>query len=532
MGFQSSQLRNVNNAAKQWTNWASVYNHLASEGRIWDFRDLFIAFKLAFGLREAVDAFFNTLSLDEVMDMLDSDWETVTYDLSTNIALLDILGSLILESNFENTSLQHYKTCLKHGEKLVQALINEHPETTKSRPFARWLVAKAVALSCDSHSNPFSDFQFLDQFPGLQIQQGNGVHIPIYVPLRSERPTWQVKEAPPEWKEAIQMALKIATKLGDYETQALCLKYLIIRSQEPRKLLRELSDLQNLIQDDQDSYLRTCLSKLLFITDLDSQRQLAEELFKFRQDKTIINQSLPHNLSLQWARSIILSTLPTTFSETTVMGESSSLSARLPKYIRDFTDVRKTFHTQSRPRDPFLASDAKLRQWPIDNTVDEEIQHGTRIVTDSEFLMRPRVQTLSNDTGNRRVSSYYKPERRYGHPIQHDTRQEVTKKNEETSKQPYSAQTVEKSQTGNQTDDSRALVLLSERPISQDMPRDTAVTIDIPETEITRREVSRGRATTKDDEPFQANGSNTATDNRVTIEEVPEDYEANPRRDI
>ncbi|KAI1643340.1 uncharacterized protein F4817DRAFT_255737 [Daldinia loculata] len=503
LGFQSSQLRDVGNAARQWTDWASVYHHLASEGRVWDFRDLFTTFKLAFGRDGAFDAFFNTWSLDEVMDTLDSDWETVNYDKSTNLALLDILGFLILESDFETTPLKYYKTCLEHGEKLAESLMDEDPETAKSGPFARWLVAKAAVLSCDVHGNPFSSFRFLDSYPGMQIRQGDGVHIPIYVPLRSERPTWKAPEAPPEWKEAVHMALGIAKNLGDYETQSLCLKHLIIRSQEPHMLLGELSDLQNSIQDDQDSYLRTCLSKFLILSDAASQRGLAEDLFRFGQDKTIINQALPiehHNVSLQWARSVILPTLPGTIGGTVTIDKSGSFYAHLPTYIRHFISTRETFHTQSEPTNSFPTRGTKLRQWPIGNIANKEIERSTRLVPESEALVKPRVQTLASDKGGDGLRVHIRS--RYGD----DRQREIDRQNEKISKRSSSARTFDVVQTGNET-------------------------VQTLKTEPAQREVPRG-GTAKKAKPFQTHGLNATTNEAsMTVEEIPEDHGAEPQAD-
>ncbi|KAI1320759.1 hypothetical protein F5Y16DRAFT_389605 [Xylariaceae sp. FL0255] len=93
------------------------------------------------------------------METLDYDSETVGYDESTTLALLDIISFLILESDFEKTSLQYFQTCLKHGERLVASLMDEDSEAMKSRSFARWLVAKAAVISCCTHDHPFSSFK-------------------------------------------------------------------------------------------------------------------------------------------------------------------------------------------------------------------------------------------------------------------------------------------------------------------------------------------------------------------------------------
>ncbi|KAI0197826.1 hypothetical protein F4808DRAFT_463363 [Astrocystis sublimbata] len=488
----STELGSTENLAMNSNDWAMVYHALASEGRVWEFRDIFMAFKQAFGQDRAFDAFFNTESVKEITQTISSDWETVDYDESTNLALLDIASFLILESDFEKTSLQYFQTCLEHGEKLVESLMGENPAAMKSRPFARWLVAKAAVLSCHAHGNPFSSFGFLNAYPGMQLRQGDGVHVPIYVPLQAERPTWKVPPASREWEDAVQMALAIAKDLGDYETQVLCLKHLIVRSQEPHQLLEELSELQNSIQNDQDGYLRTCLSKLLVLEDGDPQRGLAEELFRFGQDKTILNQKLPieyHNLSLQWARSIILPTLPATVGGTITIDKSGPFYARLPTYIRQFIDARETFHSQPKPIAPFPKRKAKPTQWSIETIVGEDIERSARLVPVSEAINKPgisRVRTLPDDAGNSRLVMPAASQSRHGL----DTRREIDRQNEKISRRTVSRSIPRKPppRIYNETVWSE---LRRERPIRRDSYRDGAV--QTPAIEPVRREVSRER---------------------------------------
>ncbi|GAP83909.1 hypothetical protein SAMD00023353_0503280 [Rosellinia necatrix] len=522
LGIQSLQLRDAKNLAKEWTDWATVYHCLASEGRVWDFRDIFTAFKRAFGQDQAFNAFFNTGSVDEIMETLGHDWETGRYDESTNLALLDIISSLILESDFEKTPSQYFQTCLEHGEKLVKPLMSEDPEATKSRPFARWLVAKAAVLSCSAHDNPFSSFRFLDEYPGMQLRQGDGIHVPVYVPLRSERPTWHVPLASREWEDAVRFALTIAKDLADYKTQALCLKHLIVRSQEPQHLLEELSHLQNSIQDDQDGYLRTCLSKLLILTDSDSQRGLAEELFRFGRDEAIINQKLPiehHNLSLQWARNVILPTLPAIAGGNVTVDKSGPFYARLPAYIRQFIDVRETFHSQSKPMNPFPDRNTKLRQWAVDNIVEEEIERSTRLVPEPEAMANPgirRVQTLADDAGSDRRASRYEPA----------TRRKIDKQNENISKRRVSV-AMSSTQPSRLYNDTTRSVSRSEVPSSRDSDVDTneAAVLGPVGHEVPREETSTAEGANANE---TRDPSTDAEDVPVRLDEVSRDQRPGP----
>jgi hypothetical protein len=42
---------------KQWTAWPELYGTLLSQGRIWDFRDIFLAAIRCFGLTQACQQF-------------------------------------------------------------------------------------------------------------------------------------------------------------------------------------------------------------------------------------------------------------------------------------------------------------------------------------------------------------------------------------------------------------------------------------------------------------------------------------------
>jgi hypothetical protein len=74
------------------------------------------------------------------------------------------------------------------------------------------------------------------------------------------------------------MALGLATQMQDYDTQALCLKLLILRSQDPTSLFKQLCQLQNHTQGDSEEHLHTCLASYLIFKDKESQKQLLVEL--------------------------------------------------------------------------------------------------------------------------------------------------------------------------------------------------------------------------------------------------------------
>jgi hypothetical protein len=77
------------------------------------------------------------------------------------------------------------------------------------------------------------------------------------------------------------MALRLATQLQDYVTQVLCLKLLILRSQDATRLFEQLGHLQKSVQEDRDEYLHTCLSNYLVCKAKTSQKRLLAELREF-----------------------------------------------------------------------------------------------------------------------------------------------------------------------------------------------------------------------------------------------------------
>jgi len=310
-----------------------------------------MAFASAHGQAQAYHSFFQTSLQKTALETILSDWEVEEFDESTTLALLEMVSFFVLARDLDrDSSPRAFEPCMEHGTRLVESLIQNSPESLRSRAFSRWLAAKAAIIGSKDRVGPSSPSAFLYGCPGLQIKQGIGVNIPIYVPLCAEKPTWNVPDTTPERNEALAVALRTAKYLQDYETQALCLKHLIMQSKDPRQLLGELCHLQSSVQDDKDGYIRTCLSKFLVCSDANSQGFLAEELTKFDRDQIRIgpNPSPPYtNLTLHWASSTIQASL----SPRPARSDEPPYYNQLPEYIQDFINVRKSFHESLRNPD-------------------------------------------------------------------------------------------------------------------------------------------------------------------------------------
>ena len=276
--FPSTFRDEIVKSLEQWISWSELYQALLSQGRIWDFRDIFLAAIRCFGLPQSCQKFFLTESWRErILD----DWILYERDESTALAQLDILVgiSLYLESlALDRVDMDWLQI---DAQKLVEEIMEKHPQSMKSRTFTRWILMKAagvgVELENDLGTGLQKPFEYLNNYPGL-IFAPRWPSLPIYIPREFETPVWLPPEVSPEKEAPIQMALNLATQLKDYRTQALCLKMLILRSQDPTSLFEQLKHLQKHTQGDNEEYLHTCLASYLICKEKPAQQQLLVEL--------------------------------------------------------------------------------------------------------------------------------------------------------------------------------------------------------------------------------------------------------------
>lgn len=254
-----------------WADWKRLYRQLLSEDRVWDFRDAFLAVSACYGTENALQAF---LEYGSSMKDLLADWQTDSQDESTNLALLDILSLTTIAAGTYTGVHYLAKTSVQLAESIGNSLLNSSPDLVQSRPFLRWVVAKAVVNSGPRNFKYFSDYPGLTIFPAIE-------GVPYYIPVSQENPGWLPLDPTPTSRESLQMALLSSQKMQDYKTEALCLRELALRTQDPGELLHDLGQLQRFKQHNMDGYLVTLLSRYLICREYSSKEKLRKDIEDF-----------------------------------------------------------------------------------------------------------------------------------------------------------------------------------------------------------------------------------------------------------
>ncbi|KAI9739959.1 MAG: hypothetical protein M1818_005015 [Claussenomyces sp. TS43310] len=346
-----------------WSDWSGLYQSLLAEGRIWEARDIILASLDAFGTRKTWQNLFhaNVHSADFFSKFLD-DWKMDEYDEATYLAALDILG--VVGANLASRTISSdrdviatAKRCVGYARDISIRIRENNPENLKSRPYVQWILAQEVLarkledLENETVSNKrIFSAQHLANFPGLAVWMSV---LPIYVPVKSENPGWPVSDLPVESSELLQIALKASRELGDYQSEASCLKELICRSIEPEALFRQLAHLQKSVQGDNIGYLQTCLSRYLCTTDDESRQTLSDELAAFDARQPISYDI--RNPLMKWCQRMVQSALHSSLGRSQVEAfhaqeMAKSLVVDLPDNVRsqirifdsnDYIDVRR-----------------------------------------------------------------------------------------------------------------------------------------------------------------------------------------------
>jgi hypothetical protein len=274
--------REVRDSLETWTKWSELYKSLLAQGRIWDFRDIFLSTIGVFGPEWTCAKFFpGTTWREHILD----NWILHERDESTTLAQLDILTSMILDLNLPDQGFGQMEWLQRDSQVLAEFIMNTYPDSMTSRPFLRWIVLKAAGaaltqqLDVDSAAHHPNEM-FID-WPGCFLTFPGWIWLPIYIPRGTEIPPWTRPEIPETANDPIRLALTLATQLSDYTIQSLCLKVLILRCQQPQQLISQLCDLQKSSQGDMEGYLWTYLSRYLIDRDKQSQKRLLSELKEF-----------------------------------------------------------------------------------------------------------------------------------------------------------------------------------------------------------------------------------------------------------
>lgn len=279
-------------AAREWIDWPTLFKELLVQGRVWDFKDLYVATVAAFSDSEDTLLF----GTDDIKRSLIDDWVLEEGDESTNLALLDML--------LEPSQLRSYFP--DEAKSRAEAIITHSPAVMKSRSFIRWILANAAdAFSGERKGDDGLWLAFkthLQGFSGMVWNTGDCFLPGVYIPRNTENPGWVASQLPLGLNEPLQLALNLAKELKDYNAQVACYKLLIFQSQDPTELFQELAHLQKSIQGDKTGHLETLLSSYLVCKDRPAKESLLEELGQIDDwgDATILRDGLT-----LWARDFV-----------------------------------------------------------------------------------------------------------------------------------------------------------------------------------------------------------------------------------
>ncbi|KAI0594193.1 hypothetical protein F4775DRAFT_454653 [Biscogniauxia sp. FL1348] len=242
-----------------------LYNDLLREGRIWDLHDIVIARIAHQSPIDITRDFSSARSFQARLGNFVAAWSKIPkeYDKSTTLALLDILVSFI-PSNLDRSVLPS-ETCeiiLNHATKLAFSVMENDSESTKSRPFMRWMLAKARNASKKGPKYKMTQKEYLGSWPGV-VWFAYSHLLPLYVPAKFENPGWGTSNGTAELKGPVQVVVRTSRLLGDYATEAEALQELIKLSTNPSNEFQDLCNLQKSIQGDDYRYSQTLVSKYL-----------------------------------------------------------------------------------------------------------------------------------------------------------------------------------------------------------------------------------------------------------------------------
>ncbi|KAK6597152.1 hypothetical protein H4I95_09423 [Botrytis cinerea] len=223
------------------------------------------------------------------------------HDESTNLAILDVLATLLLrgipeEGLLDKADRQWIDLCMIHSRNIATSIRENYPASIKSSPYLRWILAEVRWADVSVESQESSRWSYLDDSPGLLYFDGR---LPIYVPFASENPGWRIPPLSEHTIELLILGLNTARDLGHYYLEVLYLEELVCRSNVPEIYLADLKNLQKNVIGNDSGYLSACLAQYLLGADQDSQKGLSNELCEIDRQDDSTNRGNP---ILKWAQ--------------------------------------------------------------------------------------------------------------------------------------------------------------------------------------------------------------------------------------
>lgn len=324
-------------------NLMQLYQALLRHGRIWDLHDLIVHLPMM----EDIKAFaHDTFGKDLVpsMQTMISDWlESVHgYDPSLTLGLLSIMTHILLEpvGASEKDCIEIFQLCLP----IAQSIMENEPDSLKSRPYLRLLLAKSRFSETTSRKAMDSLKSHLRSSQGVFYQRDIAL-LPMYIPLENETPKWTPTDQPPELKDPAKLVLRSAIALGDFKTEVLARRELIRLSINPREDFDMLCALQLSRQGDLNGYGLTLASKILVSDTEVAKAELASAISRLLS--TIVTTAY-WGPSYEWVIHVLLHKLEKRSSATIqdLLGRSNvdyqkmeeSLLREISKKMPDFQD--------------------------------------------------------------------------------------------------------------------------------------------------------------------------------------------------
>ncbi|KAJ5369312.1 uncharacterized protein N7496_009072 [Penicillium cataractarum] len=167
--------------------------------------------------------------------------------------------------------------CAQQAEQCAADIKEYSPHLTKSRPYLQWILAKEHFDRQQNRSASYGEQREL-HFEGVSGFVLNKWCLPVYIPVATENPGWPSPDPKFPPNEQLQWALKTSKELQDYKTQAMVLRELICRVEDPRPLFKELDQLHGHDQEDLVQLYESCTSQYLLAIDDSSRRELLQRL--------------------------------------------------------------------------------------------------------------------------------------------------------------------------------------------------------------------------------------------------------------
>ncbi|KAI0478117.1 hypothetical protein F4859DRAFT_47977 [Xylaria cf. heliscus] len=281
-------------------DWVAIYNHLLLEGRIWDFRDLFVAF-LMYNTQEVACLQFLLVNFNSssLMDTLVGDWLTETFDEPTSLALLDIMAALCLGSISTPEKYTAVKRCLDYSRSIASSIAENDASLLMTGPYLRWSLAKArVATYRESEI-----LRAPTPVPALskwRLYRNEALDIPFYVPIDSEFVDWKLLAHSSHANDSIQTILNASRQLGDYTTESIGRQILVYRSEDPLKRFDELISFQKSRQHDFRGCLHSILAKYVACKDQVDRKILYSEILMMGDLEVLPTTLRELRTTVQW----------------------------------------------------------------------------------------------------------------------------------------------------------------------------------------------------------------------------------------